>query len=95
MTNYHEFILIAASDQTWFFVEISHPTKKIPIQGIKNPRDILKVKNPESRGFSGYFNRDLFELFKSRSRFPGFRDFSDFSLGIFSGLSEFFDLAGN
>ena len=89
MTNYHEYILIAASDQTWLFVEISHPTKKIPIQGIKNPRDILKVKNPESRGFSGFFrfiyssfsNPDLdsrdFEIFQIfLSGF--FRDFRNF-----------------
>ena len=37
--------------------------------GIKNPRDIPKVKNPG--------------------------DFRDFSLGLFSGISGFFDLARN
>ena len=32
--------------QSWLFVGISHLTKKIPIPGIKNPREIPKVKNP-------------------------------------------------
>ena len=36
---------MANSDQSWLFVGISHPTKKIPIPKVKNPE-----KNPESRG---------------------------------------------
>ena len=60
------------------------PRKKIPIPGIKNPRDISKVKNPESRGFcenpeikkiSRFLTRDFFGIFKSGSRSPEFRDF--------------------
>ena len=37
-------------------------------------------------GFFSGFSRDYFGTFKSQSRFPGFRDFRDFVLGIFSGF---------
>ena len=38
---------LQVNNQSWLFVEISHPTKKIPIPRIKNSREIPKVKNPE------------------------------------------------
>ena len=39
-------IQIYPKKQSWLFVGVSHPTEKIWIPGIKNPRVIPKVKNP-------------------------------------------------
>ena len=93
-----------------FFFGISHPTKKIPIQGIKIPklRKIpipgIKIPRPKKSRISGIsenpdgqkavktqnFYFEIFkgsrEIFKSRSRSPGFRDFS---LGIFFEIFKF------
>ena len=63
--------------------------EKIPISGIKNPgisqREKIpnpgdKIPIPEISGFSGFFTRDFFGIFKSRSKYSGFRDFQDFSI---------------
>ena len=42
----NDFEFIITYKQRWLFVGISHATKN-PDPGDKNPRDILKVKNPE------------------------------------------------
>ena len=59
------------------FVGISHPTKKIPNPGDKNPET---RKNPTPADFS--------RIFEFQIPIPEILDFWDFALGIFSG---FFD----
>ena len=82
-----------------FLSEYPIPRKKIPIPGIKNPRNIPKVQNPKTRGFCENPGdkspeikknpefRDFLEVLKSRS--PGFWDFRDF-FGIFKSRSPGF-----
>ena len=48
----------------------------------------IPIPIPGIFGFSEFFTRDFFGILKSRSRSLGFRDFLEFSLGLFSGFLE-------
>ena len=57
-------------EQRWLFVRISHHAKKIPVPGIKNPRDISRIKNPEE--IPGFWDFRDFQISIPIPRISGF-----------------------